>query len=142
MIRNAKTTVFASAFLAGAILTSGCFDSGSSGGGGNSDQRTANDGPGGFLWKPVSESNGRLVVLFPPEFTGIVQSGEVHNRFPPKSSSLMDTGNYGGVHNGGRAHFRFSKPGGAYGGNVFAVAVLSDGRRVGFPIANGAARTD
>jgi hypothetical protein len=142
MIRNAKTAVYASALIAGALLTSSCFDSGGGGGGGGGETRTANDGAGGFLWKPVSESNGQLVILFPPEFTGSVASGEVHNRFPPKSSSLMDVGNYGGVHNGGREHYRFPRQGGAYGGNVFAVAVLKDGRRIGFPIANGALRTD
>jgi hypothetical protein len=142
MIRNAKTAVYASALIAGAILTSGCFDSGG-GSDGNTEVRTATDGLGGFLWKPVSDGDGRLVILFPTDISPTVVSGEVHSGFPPKQSTLLEAGNFAyRSANGGRAHFRFSKSGGAYGNNVYAVAIMPDGKRIGFLVANGAARTD
>jgi hypothetical protein len=141
MLRLLRSLAIPSALAAITLLNTGCFDSG--GGGGNGEVRTARDGLGGFLWKPVSESNGRLVVLFPVDISPTVQGAEVHNRFPPSKNSLIEAGAF--AHrsaNGGRAHFRFPKSGGAYGGNVYAVAVMPGGKYIGFLIENGAARTD
>ena len=59
---------------------------------------------GGFLWKPISESNGNLVVLFPKEFTETFQSVTVNG----------ESGNFSGFANGDRQHWRFSLPGGDY----------------------------
>ncbi|CAN0589603.1 unnamed protein product, partial [Laminaria digitata] len=44
--------------------------------------------------------------------------------------------------NGGRPHFRFDKPGAAFGDNVRAVATTKDGQEVSFNINRGAARND
>ncbi len=74
------------------------------------------DGPLGFLWKPVSDSNGRLAIHFPSNFpdfeeaivfradTGESESGR---RIPERG-------------NGNRQLFRFSLVGGAYTGVVMA----------------------
>lgn len=69
----------------------------------------------GFLWKPVSESNGRLVVLLPRG----TRSGNVSIR--DSANNLLDTGKFSGIHNGGREHYRFSKPGSGYPENCKVV---------------------
>ena len=129
--------------LACAGASSSCIDLGGEGTDDNSEVRTSADGPGGFLWKPVSDGDGRLVILFPTDISPTVVSGEVHSSFPPKASTLMEAGAFAyRSANGNRAHFRFSRSGGAYGNNVFAVAVMPDGRKIGFPIPTGGARID
>lgn len=92
---------------------------------------------GGFLWKPVSESTRKLVVLLPPQYTGHVRGVYIAN----SKRAAMETGAYTGVHNGGREHFRFSKPGAGYGSGIYAVAVLKAGGSIHWPIPNGSART-
>lgn len=59
---------------------------------------------GDFLWKPISDSNGRLAVHTGPFNTVVIVSGE--------------TGANQGPGNGFGSLARFSKPGGAYGANV------------------------
>lgn len=68
--------------------------------------------PVGFLWKPISESNGKLVVLVPEggKNGGCSVNGE--------------GGAYSGTANGGREHYRYSKPGGAYPPGVACVTVM------------------
>jgi hypothetical protein len=94
-------------------------------------------GGGGFLWKPVSESTGRLVVLLPPQYTGRVSSQHVAD----SGGTVMDQGLFTGIYNGGREHFRYSKPGAGYGNNVYAVAVLKDGNTVSWLVPVGSQRT-
>lgn len=96
------------------------------------------DGPGGFLWKPVSDSNGKLVVLLPSKLAGQAKSVEVQDA----SGRTLAKGRYTGDANGGRPHFRFDKPGAAFGQDVRVVATLADGRKVSYAIKNGAARND
>ena len=144
MLLPVKPALIALALVTGSLLTTGCFDiGGSDGGGGNGETRSSGDGLGGFLWKPTSDGDGKLVVLFPVDLSPTVASGEVHSSFPPSKNSLLETGRlaYRSA-NGNRAHFRFTKSGGAYGNNVFAVAVMPDGKNIGFPIPVGAARID
>lgn len=107
--------------------------SGKSGG-----KTTKLDGPGGFLWKPVSDSNGKLVVLLPPKLAGQAKSVEVQDA----SGKTLARGRYTGDANGGRSHFRFDKPGAAFGNDVRVVATLANGQKVTYPIENGAARND
>lgn len=92
---------------------------------------------GGFLWKPVSESNGRLVVLIPPQYTGRIGSVFLAR----KTGTVIEQGAYGGVHNGGRAHYRFSSAGSSYGTAIFVVADLEGGTSVSWYVPNGAVRT-
>jgi len=83
-----------------------------------------------FLWKPVSESDGKLVVLLPAwmEADAVAVGHE--------------NGNYRGrnVENGTRQHWRFSRPGSGFG-TVVPVAVSRRGREIyRTTIANGASR--
>jgi hypothetical protein len=91
---------------------------------------------GGFLWKPVS-GYGKLVILTPPQYTGRVSGVYVANA----NGDMMEQGFFSAVANGGREHFRFSKPGGAYGNDVYAVAELKDGKSVNWHIPFGSQRT-
>ncbi len=112
---------------------------GGSGGGGAVTILPANDGNlTGFLWKPRSESNGDLVVLMPPEFTGQVSSGNLHTSENANDGNLVEAGRFAGdTHNGNRAHWRFNMRGGSYG-QVWFVATLNDGSRRAWFIENGA----
>lgn len=118
-------------------------DGDSDGGGTTSPPITGGEGigpvgqSGGFLWKPISESNGKLVVLLPPQYTGQVSGQYVAS----PDGSPLDSGNYGGVHNGGREHYRYSKPGGSFPGGSHAVAMLKAGGSVHWTIPNTASRT-
>ncbi len=60
------------------------------------------EGAGGFVWKPVSDSNGNAVVLFPP---GSPSGAATFNG---------ETGYYRGLTNGSRPTTYFSKPGNQY----------------------------
>lgn len=64
-----------------------------------------------FLWKPISDNDGRLAVHSSPAYTSVVVAGE--------------TGVNRGGGNGYGSLARFSKPGCAYGGNV-SVQVLNE----------------
>ncbi|HMO18156.1 MAG TPA: hypothetical protein PKA63_11240 [Oligoflexia bacterium] len=95
----------------------------------------------GFLWKPVSENNGRLVVLLPANLTGKVRSAAIYSSLPPSPENLIEDGKFSGDHqNGGRSHFRFSKPGGSYPNGSYVVAQLKDGSYTSFQIGNSSSR--
>ncbi len=91
---------------------------------------SSSGGGGGFLWKPVSDSNGNLVVLLPSQYNGKVSSVSVNG----------ERGSFSGIANGNRTHWRFSKPGAAYGSNARVVAATSGGN-VSWTVPNGGART-
>lgn len=88
-----------------------------------------------FLWKPVSESNGNLVVLLPAAYRGRVQSCTISGSFGSEVGRFhTDT------HNGNRPHFRFSRPGAAYGSNITVLA-LSNGDSIdSWIVPNGSSR--
>jgi len=84
----------------------------------------------GFVWKPGSENDGRLVVLVPKKHKeiGIVKGGIYKE--PSLSSTRVEAGkyqNYDKEVNGGRGHFRFSKAGAGYGSNVYFVFETKQG---------------
>ncbi|MFC1744046.1 hypothetical protein ACFL35_08630 [Candidatus Riflebacteria bacterium] len=90
-----------------------------------------------FLWKPKSEGDGKLVVLFPSYYRiektrscRVVSSGasEGPTRYDQTGS------------NGDRIHARFSKPGSAYGRNVRVVLIFKNGGTVKWLVPNGAQR--
>ena len=87
-------------------------------------------GAGGFLWKPISDSNGNLVVLMPSEISSEVDSVVIKD----KNGNVLETGKFSAIANGGRAHFRFSKPGSAYGQSVTVEAKLKNGRVCTFQV--------
>jgi len=90
-----------------------------------------------FLWKPISESNGRLVILFPFSLRGKMKSGLIeYNGGREKGVFATDT------HNGNRPHYRFNHAGGHYGGPCVAIAELLDGTYKQWNIPNGAERKE
>jgi hypothetical protein len=80
---------------------------------------------GGFLWKPVSDVTGNLVVLFPSSSN------------PTRVNVNGENGQGVGRTNGNRPTFRFSKPGCAYGNNI----VIDTNEGV-CGVANGCNRTE
>ena len=77
----------------------------------------------GFLWKPVAEKDGKLVVLVPSKLTGKVKSVKITD----KNGTLIANGKYSGVGNGDREHFRFPKAGESYPDGLRVVIELKDG---------------
>ena len=135
-MRTMTFTKFALASIAAAFLFTGCEFQ---------EKNTATDGDGigpvgeggGFLWKPVSESTGKLVVILPPQYTGLISGCYVAS----PEGVLIEGGNFSAVANGGREHFRYSKPGGAYPGGSHAVAILKAGGSVHWTVPNTGSRT-
>lgn len=84
---------------------------------------------GEFLWKPVSEKDGKLAILLPPNLTGKVARVKILDK---DGTTLLGAGRYSGVGNGEREHFRFNKPGSKYPAGSIVDIVLKDGshRRV------------
>lgn len=97
--------------------------------------RSEGVGGSGFVWKPRSESNGRLVVLLPSSFAGKVSGASIQ-----RGSERVESGVFVGNTNGNRPTFRFSQWGGAYGNDLTVVATLSGGGRATWSIPNGARR--
>ena len=91
----------------------------------------------GFLWKPVSESTGTLVILTPHDAT-----------FGKTLGHAILTGTFGSEtaplrhehHNGKRPHFYFAQPGPAYGRNIKVEVPLRDGSVFTLMVPNGATR--
>ena len=95
-------------------------------------------GSGGFIWKPVSEGDGNLVVLLPGSLRCRVSGADIQ-----KSGSRVEKGRFtGDTHNGNRPHYRFSKPGAGYGSGLTLTAFLSGGGKQSWNIPNGASRYD
>ena len=76
------------------------------------------DGAGGFLWKPISEADGNLVILFPPEFDVKFFKVLVFDL-----EGSIEQGEFTGFTNGDRQTWRFSSPGGVYTGRVVVDAI-------------------
>ena len=103
----------------------------SSGGGG---------GSGEFLWKPVSEGDGKLVILLPNSYRKRVTKCVISN--DAGGANVVEQGRFhNDTHNGMRVHYRFSKVGRDYGDNIFTVAFLTDGSTKSWAIRDGASRT-
>lgn len=105
--------------------------------------RSAVDGVGsGFLWKPVSESNGKLAVIFPREYTGKIARTSVHSGFPVSDANRIDDGTFSTTGNGNRMTWRFPKSGGAYPANCYATAYMKDGSSISYYIPTPGSRLD
>lgn len=94
--------------------------------------------PAGFLWKPVSDSDGNLAILLPPRMTGKV----VAVRVLSPDGQVLEEGRHGGVGNGGREHFRFKRPGGAFPPNCQVQILMKDGSQQTIPIPNPGVRNE
>jgi len=95
----------------------------------------------GFLWKPVSESDNKLVVLLPQALRGLIDKVEIHSSLPPSEGTRIAEGRFAGdTMNGNRPHFRFDKPGSSYGQDVHVVAYKDDGTVLHWDINDGGRR--
>lgn len=92
----------------------------------------------GFLWKPISDSDGKLAILMPPSLAGQIQSLSLKTA----SGDLIEEGKFGGNGNGGRDHYRFSKAGGSYPSGVVVEAMLKSGQLVKYTIDNPSDRVE
>lgn len=92
----------------------------------------------GFLFKPVSESDGKLVVLLPPRLAGLVSGLALVG----PNGEVIETGRYTGNGNGGRDHYRFSRSGGQYSDGVMVQATLATGELVRYTIRETSERTE
>jgi hypothetical protein len=95
-------------------------------------------GSGGFLFKPVADTNGKLVVLLPSKLAGMVNSVKLYD----PAGTLLEKGNYTGNGNGGRDHYRFTKSGGNYPDGLFIEATLTTGDKVLYRIPETSQRTE
>jgi hypothetical protein len=95
-------------------------------------------GSDGFLWKPESEKDKKLVVLLPPRLSGLVATV----RLMGPTGEEIETGRYSGNGNGGREHFRFSRGGGSYPDGLTVEAKLTTGEVVRFAIGETSSRSD
>ncbi len=92
---------------------------------------------GQFLWKPVSEKDGRLAILLPSSLTGKVKEVVV---LKPDGSRALQRGQYAGVGNENREHFRFSKAGGEFPDGSIVLVKLNDGSSRHLKISETSAR--
>lgn len=102
----------------------------------------AMDGGGGFVWKPISDSDGKLAIVLPKELKGLIDKVEIHSALPPSEATKLGSGRFAGDANGDRPHFRFPEPGASYGDNVHVVAYKNDGSTLTWDISDGGQRHD
>lgn len=102
----------------------------------SNENRSPRDGNEGFLWKPISETTGKLVILFPSALTGKIDSVKL------VFGSSEEFGRSGGVGNGNREHFRFQNPGPSYPDNTKVVAILKAGCVISYTIPDTSVRLD
>lgn len=81
---------------------------------------------GDFLWKPVADKDGKLVVLLPSKLTGDVNRVRL---LSPDGKQVIAQSKFSGIGNGDRGHYRFSKPGAEYPPNTKVEIIMDDGNR-------------
>jgi hypothetical protein len=101
-------------------------------------QHSESAGSGGFLYKPVSDNTGKLVVLMPSKLAGMIAGVKIYD----PAGNLLETGRYTGNGNGGRDHFRFKKTGADYPDGLFVQATLTTGDTVLYRIGETSKRTE
>ena len=97
------------------------------------DPAQRHDGSGRFVWKPTSENDHKLVVLFPKgtsnNFCGIYDS----------NNNLLESGRYDKLYEDGRPYWRFSKAGSGYPANIKVCA--GNGSSTGSSTSSGGTTT-
>ena len=92
----------------------------------------------GFLWKPVSESDGKPVVLLPSSWTGkTARDATIYTPDGVRVESAL----YTGVGNGDREHYRFKERAGEYPATA-QVRISAAGNTWAWTIDNPAKRYD
>lgn len=94
--------------------------------------------PKGFLWKPNSDSTGKLAILLPPGMSGRVASLRVVGA----SGNVIENGKSAGIGNGGREHFRFDKSGQEFPPGSKVEITLKTGQTVSYTVGNPAIRNE
>ena len=92
----------------------------------------------GFLWKPISDSDGNLAILLPAFMTGLVAGLEI---IGPDGKPIA-VGRDGGVGNGDRMHFRFNQPGGSFPPGCQVLIHMKDGTAKSIKIDNPGSRIE
>lgn len=98
------------------------------------------DGADGFLWKPVSQNQGRLAVLLPAQLTGKID----HLLLRDESGKEIERGTFTSDGSGetGRTKYSFQKTGVNYSKNVTVEALLLDGSTYKWKIPDPSKRYD
>jgi hypothetical protein len=97
------------------------------------------DGPGGFLWKPVSDGGSKkLAVLIPKELTENARGVVIRSPNGRVIGQGDKTGNFGD----GRGIFRFDKEGGQYPPNSIVEVQMRDGTVKRYQIVDTGQRYD
>jgi hypothetical protein len=91
-----------------------------------------------FLYKPISDTTGKLVIVTPAAMAGDIVSLKLKG----PDGNLLEQGTFGGNGNGGRDHFRFSKPGERYPDELTVEIRLSDGSLKTYVINDSSERNE
>jgi hypothetical protein len=82
---------------------------------------------GEFLWKPVSEKDGKLAIVLPGNLTGKVKTVKIVDA----NGKVLAKGDYSGtgnpLKNGDREHYRFGREGKAFPDGSFVQITLNNG---------------
>lgn len=97
---------------------------------------SAFDGPGGFVWKPESDSGGTLVVILPERFVVAFEQVTVQRR-----DGRVERLRYAGFANGDRQHWRGVSAGREYLSESLVVAE-ERGNACAWRIGRAGARND
>ena len=97
-------------------------------------------GNAGFLWKPVSESDGKLVILAPANISQNVESVSIYKVGSNGKKTLIESGRSAGIANENRAHFRFKQAGGKYPDGSIVEIKLRGGEVISETIKESSAR--
>ncbi|MCB0328865.1 MAG: hypothetical protein KDD70_04360 [Bdellovibrionales bacterium] len=96
------------------------------------------DGADEFVFKPESESDGKLVILLPTEYSRRVADLLLKD----ENGNIIERGRGTGVANGNREHFRFERAGADYPENLVVEVRLTSGELVQYEIADPSQRYD
>ena len=101
-------------------------------------QISSTNAPQGFLWKPVSESDGNLVILLPSSYVGRVSNLSITS----SDGSILAQGRFSGTANGFRPHFRFNKSGGSFPDGSIVQVTFLDGSKQNIQIPETSNRVE
>lgn len=118
-------------------VTARSVDEASFGHNGSASAAAGSAGGAGFLWKPESDSDGKLAILLPPSLAGSVAGVSVKS-----PDGTTEEGRFAGNGNGGRDHYRFSKPGGSYADDSVVLVTLNSGEVLEYLIGDTSSRVE
>ncbi len=99
---------------------------------------TTENYPAGFVFKPVSESNGNLAILLPSSMAGSAQEINLID----EDGNIIERGDSYGIYEDGRPLFRFGNPGSGYPHNLTVQVILNSGSEKNYSIPDPSQRYD